>query len=209
MAFIWFQKNLMIEWDFLQRILWRCSFYWLLFLIWFQVRQGKDIKCLPNKLCQHKRFLSKISAAGAPMLLMLYQSSIGLFALQYVIGRIGSLFKVPINFEYFFQWFLHINWWDMIVKCQNGFEIYFGYKYDTVWSEKFSKITDSWTIWSILRFRSGQSLYIFQTNQVIYQNQVRFQSQTNMKAKRFIECCMRYKCSGITCSGMVTASKTD
>ena len=129
------------------------------------------------------------------MLLMLYQSSIGLFALQYVIGRIGSLFKVPINFEYFFQWFLHINWWDMIVKCQNGFEIYFGYKSDTVWSEKFSKIS---------RF-----LYIFQTNQVIYQNQVRFQSQTNMKAKRFIECCMRYKCSGITCSGMVTASKTD
>ena len=34
-------------------------------------------------------FLSILSAAGAPMLLMLYQSSIGLFALQYIIGRIG------------------------------------------------------------------------------------------------------------------------
>ena len=128
---------------------------------------------------------------------------------QAVLHRPWHSLKVSFNLDSIFQLFLHINWWDMILKCQNGFEIYFGYKYDTVRSEKFSKIIDSWTIWSILRFRSGQFLYIFQTYQVIYQNLVQFQSQTNMKAKRFIECCMRYKCSGITCSGTVTASKTD
>ena len=43
MPCILYQKNPMIGWDFLQRILWQCSYCWLLFLIWFQVRQGKDI----------------------------------------------------------------------------------------------------------------------------------------------------------------------
>ena len=48
MPSILYQKSLMIGWDFSRRILWRCLYYWRLFLIWFRVHPGKDILCSKN-----------------------------------------------------------------------------------------------------------------------------------------------------------------